>query len=80
MTNEVKARAAPREATMIKKSIQMVGIFPDEVAELRSRELLDDSGIAEEAPEERQRPKCRHFPFSILSLEGRTLADSSVFK
>jgi hypothetical protein len=34
MKNEVKARAAPREATMIKKSIQMVGTFPDEVAVL----------------------------------------------
>lgn len=56
------------------------GLSREEVAELRSRELLNDSGIAEEAPEERQRPKCRHFPFSILTLEGRRLADSSVLK
>jgi hypothetical protein len=56
------------------------GLSREEVAELRSRELVNDSGIAEEEPEERQRPKCKHFPFSILILEGRTLADNSVFK
>lgn len=54
------------------------GLSREEVAELRSRELMNDSAMAEEAPQERQRPKCKHFPFSILILEDRILANSGV--